>query len=104
MGAANPNVKEILYIGETHGKSQSIHKRLTTFFKAARVGNKIYKHSGGNRFNRELSGNLNNIYAASFAPLIEDDRYLNPFIFYTERKLIWEYIIAHGTIPNCNGY
>tara|TARA_Y100000590_G_scaffold470277_1_gene663273 strand:+ start:2012 stop:2326 length:315 start_codon:yes stop_codon:yes gene_type:complete len=104
VGAANPNVKEILYIGETHGKSQSIHKRLTTFFKAARVGNKIYKHSGGNRFNRELSGNLNNIYAASFAPLIEDERYLNPFIFYAERKLILEYVVNHSKLPLCNCY
>lgn len=62
------------------------------------------KHSGGNRFNRELAGNLNNIYAAGFTPVIEDARYLNPYIFFAERKLIWEYILAHGTIPACNGH
>jgi hypothetical protein len=103
-GVANPNAKEILYIGETHGKSQSIHKRLTMFFKAARVGDMIHKHSGGNRFNRELAGDLNNIYAAGFAPIVEDDCYLNAFIFYAERKLIWDYIVKWGTIPACNGY
>lgn len=78
-GKADHNAKEILYIGETHGKSQNIHKRLTMFFKAARVGDMIHKHSGGNRFNRELAGDLNNVYAAGFAPVIEDARYLNPF-------------------------
>lgn len=103
-GVADHNAKEILYIGETHGKSQNIHKRLTKFFKAARVGDMIHKHSGGNRFNRELGGDLSNIYVAGFAPIIEDDRYLNPFIFYAERKLIWNYIVAHGDIPSCNGY
>jgi hypothetical protein len=74
------------------------------FFKAARVGHMIHKHSGGNRFNRELAGDFNNIYVAGFAPVIEDDRYLNPFIFYAERKLIWDYIVKWGSIPRCNGY
>ncbi len=103
-GAADHNAREIIYIGETHGKSQDIHKRLTTFFKAARVGNMKHKHSGGNRFNRKLGDDLTNVYAAGFAPVFVDERYLNSFIFYAERKLIWEYITKHGTIPLCNGY
>jgi hypothetical protein len=88
----------------TTGKSQSIHKRLNTFFKAARVGEGIHKHSGGNRFNRELGDDLTNIYAAGFAPELEEKKFLNPYIFYAERKLIWDYIVLHGTIPQCNGY
>ena len=103
-GAAQPNAKEILYIGETHGKSQNIYKRLSKFFKAAHAGKMIYKHSGGNRFNRELGGDLTNIHAAGFAPVLDDEDFKNPFIFYVERKLIWDYITRWGTIPRCNGY
>ena len=64
----------------------------------------VHKHSGGNRFNRELGSDLTNIYAAGFIPVIEDKKFLNPFIFYAERKLIWEYIVKWGVIPICNGY
>ena len=103
-GAADPFTKEVLYIGETHGRSQTISKRLTMFFKAARIGGGIHKHSGGNRFNRELGAELMNIYAAGFAPEFDDKCYLNPFIFYAERKLIWEYVVKYGTTPRCNGY
>jgi len=70
-GLANPLSREVLYIGETHGKKQNIHKRLGTFLKAASVGEMIHKHSGGNRFNRELNGDLENIYVAGYAPLID---------------------------------
>lgn len=103
-GAAQPSVREILYIGETHGKSQSISKRLTKFFKAAQIGQMVHKHSGGNRFNRVVGNDLSNIYAAGFAPSLEDEQFLNPFIFYAERMLIWQYIIKWGVIPRCNGY
>lgn len=103
-GAAQAHTREILYIGETHGKSQSISKRLQKFFKASQVGEMIYKHSGGNRFNRVMGNDLSNMYAAGFAPVLEDERFLNPFIFYAERRLIWEYIAKWGTIPACNGY
>lgn len=104
QGAAQPNAQELIYIGETHGKSQSISKRLQKFFKASQVGEMIHKHSGGNRFNRIMGNDLNNVYAAGFAPIMKDARFLNSFIFYTERKLIWEYIILYGRIPRCNGY
>lgn len=104
QGLAEPNVQELIYIGETHGKSQSISKRLQKFFKASQVGEMIHKHSGGNRFNRLLGTDIKNIYAAGFAPIIKDEVFLNPFIFYTERKLIWEYIVKWGDIPACNGY
>lgn len=101
-GVANPNAKEVLYIGETHGKSQSIHKRLNTFFKAARSG--AGNHSGGCRFNKLFGNDFINVYVAGFAPMIEDAPYLTPFICYAERKLIWKYIVTHSTIPSCNGY
>lgn len=102
IGTADHNAKEILYIGETHGKKQSIHKRLAKFFRAARSG--VGNHSGGCRFNQEMKGDLNNIYVAGYAPIVNDANFLNPFIFYAERRLIWEYIIKWGAIPHCNGY
>ena len=103
-GPAQPAAQEILYIGETHGKSQSINKRLKKFFKASQVGEMLHKHSGGNRFNRLMGNDLSNMYAACFAPVLEDESFLNPFIFYVERRLIWEYIVKWGAIPACNGY
>jgi hypothetical protein len=103
-GHANPLDESILYIGETHGKSQSIFKRLNTFFKAARIGDMIHKHSGGNRFNRELNGDLTNVYVSAYTPLLENENYLNPFILYVERKIIWDYVTKHTKIPRCNGY
>ena len=102
-GIAQPDTKEILYIGETHGKSGNIHKRLNTFFKAAQKGQMIHKHSGGNRFNRVVGCDVTNIYAAGFAPILENEEFLNPFIFYAERKLIWEYVAKWGNMPRCNG-
>lgn len=103
-GAAQPHAQEVLYIGETHGKSQSIIKRLQKFFKASQVGEMIHKHSGGNRFNRTLGGDLTNLYAAGFSPKIEEEKFLNPYIFYAERKLLWEYMMKWGCIPVCNRY
>lgn len=102
-GAAQPNAQELIYIGETHGKSQGISKRLKRFFKASQIGEMIHRHSGGNRFNRVMGNDLTNIYAAGFAPILEDERFLNPFIFYTERMLIWEYVVKWNAIPACNG-
>ncbi len=61
-------------------------------------------HSGGNRFNRLMGNDLTNMYAAGFAPVLDDERFTSPFIFYTERKLIWDYIVKWGAIPRCNGY
>lgn len=101
-GVAHPNVQELIYIGETHGKSQSIRKRLQKFFQASKVGGKFHKHSGGNRFNRTIGDDLTNIYAAIFSPNIEDDRFLTPFILYAERKLIWDYVVKWGDTPLCN--
>lgn len=99
---ARPDVREILYIGVTTGKSQNIHKRLKKFFKSSLSGKG--NHSGGKRFNRQMAGDLKNIYTAGFVPTFDDERFLNPFIFYVERKLIWEYIAKWGIIPECNGY
>ena len=103
-GLAQPLSQELIYIGETHGNSQNISKRLTKFFKASQIGEMIHKHSGGNRFNRVLGNDITNMYAAGFAPILDKKQFLNPFIFYTERKLIWEYIVEWGSIPVCNGY
>jgi len=104
QGLAQPNAQKLIYIGETHGKSQSIHKRLNKFFKASQIGGMIHKHSGGNRFNRVIGNDLSKVYAAGFAPILEDKRFLNPFIFYSERKLIWEHLVKWSTMPTCNGY
>lgn len=64
----------------------------------------VHKHSGGNRFNRELGGDLENIYVAGFAPIIDDEHLTPSFICYAERKLIWDYIVQWGVIPRCNAY
>ena len=103
-GIANPLAQEILYIGETHGDKQNIHSRLNTFFRAAQIGEGKVSHSGGNRFNRKLNGDLNNIYVAGFAPSIDHKEHVTPFICYAERKLIWEYVLKWGSLPRCNGY
>lgn len=103
-GHADPLDENILYIGETHGKSQSIYKRLNTFFKAAHVGDMIHKHSGGNRFNRELNGDLTNVFVSAFTPNIQDDHYISPFILYAERRTIWQYVLKYGQIPRCNNH
>lgn len=104
QGLARPNAQELIYIGETHGKSQNISKRLQKFFKASQIGEMLHKHSGGNRFNRVLGNDVFDMYAAGYAPKFEDERYLNPFIFYIERKLLWEHLLVWGKIPTCNGY
>ena len=99
---ANPLIEEILYIGETHGREQCISKRLQKFFKASQTGGGIFKHSGGNRFHKCFEGDLSNVYAAGFAPEL-DEPYLTPFIYLVERQLIWDYVLKWGRMPACNG-
>lgn len=100
--SADPLCADILYIGETHGKNQSISKRLQKFFKAAQTGGGVFKHSGGNRFHKCFQGDLYNIYAAGFAPDL-DEPFLTPFIYLVERQLIWDYVVKWGRMPTCNG-
>lgn len=102
QAAANPEAKEILYIGETHGRNQTISKRLHKFFRAAQTGGNLIKHSGGNRYNKCFQGNLDDIYAAAFAPEIKEP-YLTPYIYLVERQLIWAYVKRWGRMPECNG-
>ena len=99
---ADPLAEEILYIGETHGREQTISKRLQKFFKAAQIGGGIFKHSGGNRFHKCFCGDLTNIYAAGFAPKL-DEPHLTPFIYLIERQLIFDYVLKWGRMPECNG-
>ncbi|MEG9860968.1 MAG: hypothetical protein V6Z81_00450 [Parvularculales bacterium] len=96
-GTADYNAKEILCVGET---TRDIHTRLKQFFRAAKNGKT--NHNPGKKFFRKFSGNLDNIYVASFSPELEEEHCLDPFIRYLERKLILEYAIKHGSIPFCN--
>ncbi len=72
IGRANPFQIEVAYIGETHGKTMSIRKPLNLFNKAARVGNGVHKHSGGNRYHHQLGGSLVGVYVAAHTPDVPD--------------------------------
>ena len=100
-GAADPSVVEVVYIGETHGKTTKLGSRLNTFDKAARVGGKKYKHSGGNTYFDEFDGDLDRAHVA-IMPIAASDAVLVPTILTAERCTIQSFVNRHGRLPDCN--
>jgi len=99
IGNADPQVQDIIYIGETCDRT--LKKRWGNFHHAAFQGKKGI-HSGGETYREILNDNGDNLYVAAF-PVNELSLQLRSlFIRYVERKLIWEYALKWGVAPKCN--
>ena len=99
IGNADPQVQDIIYIGETCDRT--LKKRWDNFHHAAFQGIKGI-HSGGETYREIVNDNGDNLYVAAF-PVNELSPQLRPlFIRYVERKLIWEYALKWDVAPKCN--
>ena len=97
-GRANPQAKEIIYIGETC--NNSLTGRWRQFHRSAFEGK--YGHSGGTTYRQVFSGQGDNLYVAAFPVKELDEEIRSFFIRYVERKLIWEFAQKWGAAPKCN--
>jgi hypothetical protein len=99
VGRAIPVDEIVVYIGET---SRTLEDRWNNFHAAAfENGN---NHSGGLTY-KSIFPNKNgsDLYVAAFPVADFLNLELLPFfIRYTERKLIWKYILQNGDKPICN--
>jgi len=95
---ANPQAKEIIYIGETC--DNSLMGRWRQFHRSAFEGK--YGHSGGATYRQVFGGQGDNLYVAAFPVEELDEEIRSFFIRYVERKLIWEFARKWGTAPKCN--
>ena len=97
----DPTCKEVIYIGETTGKTQSLRKRLKQFHNAALSG--TAKHSGGRTYHKKFGDVVSKTYVAVFAHTnLNSTNLQNALIKYAERKLVWDYASKWGSIPTCN--
>lgn len=96
---ADPQVKEIIYIGETCNRV--LKKRWDDFHRAAFQGKRGI-HSGGENYREALTDNSDNLYVAAFPVSGLPDQLSSLFIRYVERKLILEYALRWGPAPKCN--
>jgi hypothetical protein len=100
-GNADPQVKEIIYIGETCERTLQIRWR--EFDRAAFQNRDT--HAGGITY-REIFGDKGDtLFVAKFplgAPSEEFRPFLPLLIRYVERKLLLEYALKWGGAPRCN--
>lgn len=90
-----------VYIGRTWG-TKGIRGRIRQFNRSALTGQK--GHAGGVTFHGVFDGDTTGLFVSVHLPNGIDlkPEILHPYIAYAERRLIWEYVEAHGDLPVCN--
>ncbi|MFN3653407.1 MAG: RNA polymerase sigma factor [Armatimonadota bacterium] len=96
-GNADPLDPNIVYIGETC--DQTLGERLYQFERSAFQSKN--GHSGGWEYGRLYPENPQELWLAVF-PVLLAEPYGHTFIRYTERRLLWEFLLANGGLPPCN--
>jgi len=91
----------IIYVGETHGASRSLRKRLVNFNRSGSTG--VKGHAGGVTYHESgFDPAFQNIWFAVY-PCDWDNPILNTaLIYHIERELIWKYADKYGRLPACN--
>ena len=97
-GKASPNVREIIYVGETC--LQNFRCRWRQFDNSAFRGK--HGHSGGRTYADVIGGKGANLFVAACCCSDLQANIRSFFVRYLERKLIWNYIARHGQPPKCN--
>lgn len=87
----------IIYIGET---CAHLAQRWRHFDRAAFKGGK--KHSGGLTYKATIHEPSTTLYVSACAPCIDGELENAAFIRLLERKLLLDFVKAHGTLPACN--
>ncbi len=87
-----------VYIGETCDNSLS--GRLWQFNRSAFLQKN--GHSGGWSFGSRCAGQGENLYVSVFPVSTLHEPHRSAFIRYTERRLLWEFVLRWGRRPLCN--
>lgn len=92
--------KEVVYIGETHGRTKNLAKRWTEFESVATTGEG--NHSGGKTFHK-LDMRLQGLFVAAL-PVPEHMNALDGQLLtmLMERELLWEFGQRFRRRPECN--
>jgi len=92
--------KDVIYIGETHGRTMSLISRWNQFKYSARNGNG--GHAGGNTFHR-LGMSLQGLFVAALpAPKQMNELKRQLLAMLIERELLWEFGQRFHRRPKCN--
>jgi hypothetical protein len=99
LGNADPQTREVIYIGETC--DQSLKKRWRQFHRCAFEGKE--GHSGGKTYWKIFADKGGeNLFVAAFPVEELSDEFRPLFIRYVERKAILDYALKWGAVPKCN--
>ena len=90
--------QRIVYIGETC--DNSLVGRLWQFNRSAFQGKD--GHSGGWSFRSRCAGRGEHLHVSIFPISTLHEPYRSAFIRYTERRLLWHYVLKWGQRPLCN--
>lgn len=99
--------KAIIYIGET--TSQKLIRRINQF--AVSAFNEKAGHSGGNTFRNKYMKVIDGerVHTVpqhhiwiSVCPIAPNNSYTSTYIKYLERKLLWDFSLTHGKLPELN--
>ena len=98
IGRADPQARQIIYIGETC--NNSLVGRWRQFERSAFQGK--YGHSGGKTYRQEFGDQGQTLYVSALSVEKLDEPMRSLFIRYVERRVIWEYACRWGMPPKCN--
>jgi hypothetical protein len=97
----DPTDDRIIYIGETHSVDQSLKFRWQAFQQGAfKLGSG--PHSGGNTYHKTFGLTREKELCVSALALKLDQPLCSAFILAAERLLIWQFVLRHGRLPECN--
>ncbi len=90
-----------VYIGRTWSV-KGIRSRIRAFHGSATSGQQ--GNAGGVTFHNMFNGDASTLWISVHLPDWINPRpeILRPYIAYAERRVIWEYVEAHGALPVCN--
>ena len=92
--------RETIYIEKTWG-SDGVRGRLAAFHRSATNGQK--GHAGGVTYFEKFGAiEPDDITVRIHVPIIIRQSVLYPYVSYAERRLIWEHVEQHGSLPQCN--
>jgi len=97
QGNADPLDSNIIYFGET---CKGLRGRWNQFDRSAFQSKR--GHSGGINY-RKFYGDIGqHLFVAAMPVIIQDKTLSSTFIRFAERKLLLDFAVKHGRLPQCN--
>ena len=98
---ARSEPSNVIYIGRTWS-SGGLRERLRAFHRSSQSG--LKGHAGGVTFRGRFGPETGPLFVRYHVPhsINPKPEILRPFLEYAERQLIWEHVVRHGQLPECN--